>query len=59
MPIRYVLVPCKVIGPGLQPSILITLFVSLVIAGIAAISETEVTAMWYDMTVYQSSHFTT
>lgn len=34
MPIKYVLVPCRVIGPGLHPRILITLLVSLVTAGI-------------------------
>lgn len=33
-PIRYVFVPCKVIGPGLHPNIRIRLALNLVIIGI-------------------------
>lgn len=34
MPIRYVFVPCKVIGPGLHPSIRIRFELIFVITGI-------------------------
>lgn len=36
LPIKYVLVPCKVIGPGLHPKMRMRLLDSFVMAGIGA-----------------------